>query len=254
MPKAAGFHYFLYNEKDEDRLPAILIHGAGGSHLSWPPHMRRMKGQRIFAVDLPGHGKSDGAGRQSISGYAADMLAFMDALNLSSAAFVGHSMGAAIALALTLQHPNRVRGLCLIGGGAKLRVSPAILDLTSRADTFASAVNLIVDNSFSEHAPPRLKELAAQRMLETPPPVLHGDFLASDGFNMMEDLPRIKTRTLILCGGEDKMTPPKYSEFLRDSIPGAALEIIPNAGHMLMLEKPDQVTRSLEKFLDPLHR
>jgi pimeloyl-ACP methyl ester carboxylesterase len=87
-------------------------------------------------------------------------------------------------------------------------------------------------------------------MLETRPPVLHGDFLACNAFNMMDELPRVKTRTLILCGAEDAMTPLKFSEALRDGIPGAQLEIVPEAGHMSMLEQPDAVAKSLEQFLN----
>jgi len=67
---------------------------------------------------------------------------------------------------------------------------------------------------------------------------------------MLDELPRVQTRTLILCGEKDVMTPPKFSEALRDSIPGAQLEIVPEAGHMLMLEQPDAVAKSLEQFLN----
>lgn len=249
MSEAAGLHYFSHGDENKNRPPVIFLHGAGGNYLSWPPQLRHLKGQRIFAPDLPGHGKSGGAGRRSISDYASDVIEFMNALALPSAVLVGHSMGAAIALMLAIHQPQFVSGLCLIGGGAKMRVAPAILDLTSHADTFPNAVDLIVNNSFSQYASPRLKELTTQRMLETRPSVLHADFMACNAFDVMSDLSRVKTRTLILCGAEDKMTPPKFSEFLRGAIPGAELEIIPDAGHMLMLEKPDEVAALLERFL-----
>jgi len=162
----------------------------------------------------------------------------------------GHSMGSAIALTLAVQHPKQVLGLGLLGSGAKLRVAPAILDLTANAGTFSNAVELVVKHSFSEQADPRIKELSIKQMMETPAPVLHGDFLACNTFNLLDELPRIKTRTLILCGEKDAMTPPKFSETLRDRIPGAQLEIIPNAGHMLMLEQPEAVVKSLQNFLN----
>jgi len=250
MPTAAGLYYFAHEVENKTRPPVILIHGAGGSQLSWPPQIRRLHGQRVFTVDLPGHGKSEGAGRQEISEYALDIIAFMKELKLRGAVIVGHSMGSAIALTLAVQHSKQVLGLGLLGSGAKLRVAPAILDLTANAGTFSNAVKLVINCSFSEQADSRLKELSIKQMLETRPPVLHGDFLACNAFNMMDELPRVKTRTLILCGAEDAMTPLKFSEALRDSIPGAQLEIVPDAGHMSMLEQPDAVAKSLEQFLN----
>jgi pimeloyl-ACP methyl ester carboxylesterase len=236
MPTAAGLYYFAHEAENKTRPPVILIHGAGGSQLSWPPQIRRLPGQRVFTIDLPGHGKSEGAGRQEISEYALDIIAFMKELKLRSAVIVGHSMGGAIALTLAIQHPKQVLGLGLLGSGAKLRVAPTILDLTANAGTFSNAIELVVNHSFSVQADFRLKELSIKQMSETRSPVLHGDFLACDMFDIMDKLPRVQTRTVILCGAEDAMTPLKFSETLRDGIPGAQLEIVPGAGHMVMLE------------------
>ncbi len=250
MPTAAGLYYFSNEAENKTRPPVILIHGAGGSQLSWPPQIRRLKGQRVFTVDLPGHGRSEGKGQQNIFEYALNLIAFISALSLDPTVIVGHSMGSAIALTLAIQHPKQVLGLGLLGSGAKLRVDPAVLNLTANASTLSNAVELIVNHSFSEQANPRVKELSIKQMLETRAPVLHGDFLACDAFNLLDDLSRIKTRTLILCGEKDAMTPPKFSEKLRDCIPGAQLEIVPNTGHMLMLEQPEIVAKSLERFLN----
>ena len=141
-------------------------------------------------------------------------------------------------------------GLGLLGSGAKLRVAPAILDLTANAGTFSNAVELVIDHSFSVQAASRLKELSIKQMLEIRAPVLHGDFLACNAFNVLDKLTRIQTRTLILCGEKDAMIPLKFSEALRDGISGAQLEIVPEAGHMLMLEQPEAVAKSLEQFLN----
>jgi pimeloyl-ACP methyl ester carboxylesterase len=249
MPTAAGLYYFAHETENKTRPPVILIHGAGGSQLSWPPQIRRLPGQRVFTIDLPGHGKSEGAGRQEISEYVLDIIAFMKELKLRGAVIVGHSMGSAIALTLAIQHPKQVLGLGLLGSGAKLRVSPPILDLTANAGTFSNAVELVINYSFSEGADSRLKELSIKQMSEIRSPVLHGDFLACDAFNVLDELPRVQTRTLILCGAEDAMTPLKFSETLRDGIAGSQLEIVPDAGHMLMLEQPEAVAKSLEQFL-----
>ena len=252
MPAASGYYYFSHETKKLSRTPVIFIHGAGGTHLSWPPQLRRLPDQNIFALDLPGHGKSDGMGRQSIEAYAEDVVAFMTAVKIRTAVIVGHSMGSAIALTLALKYPKRVRGLALIGGGAKLRVSPSILDGAKNENTFLPTVKMITGYSFSSNTPPRLVELAMERMAETRPSVLYNDFLACDAFNIADQIEQIQTPTLILCGTEDKMTPLKYSESLRDKIPNAQLEVIDDAGHMSMLEQPDAVADSLSRFLNTL--
>lgn len=249
MPIAAGLYYFVHEAENITRPPVILIHGAGGSHLNWPPQVRRLDGQPMLAVDLPGHGKSAGVGRQVIAEYAADIIEFMAALKLRTAVIVGHSMGSGVALTLALEYPKSVLGLGLIGGGARLRVAPDLLECAANPAMFASAVEMITANSYGSQADPRLKELGGKRLAETRPPVLYGDFLACDGFNVMDNLPRIKTPTLVLVGAEDRMTPPKFSQSLADRIPKARLQVVPDAGHMLMLEKPDEVASALAGFL-----
>jgi pimeloyl-ACP methyl ester carboxylesterase len=76
MPIAAGLYYFAHGADLLTRPPVILIHGAGGNHLYWPPQLRRMPNERVFAVDLPGHGKSRGVGQHTIEDYAQNILAF----------------------------------------------------------------------------------------------------------------------------------------------------------------------------------
>ena len=123
MPIAAELYYFAHEAEDtaEKSPPVILIHGAGGTHLSWPPQIRRLDGERIYALDLPGHGKSDGAGRHSMDEYADDIITFMKELKLREAVMVGVSMGSAIALTLALKSPKKVLGLGLLGSGAKMQ-------------------------------------------------------------------------------------------------------------------------------------
>jgi pimeloyl-ACP methyl ester carboxylesterase len=250
MPFAAGIYYHLYAENEETlRLPVVLIHGAGGTHLHWPPEIRRMPGYRIFALDLPGHGKSVGRGYQSISAYAQVVLKWLDEVGIHKAVFIGHSMGSAIATALALDHTTHVMGLVLISGGARLRVAPALLDSVSSPTTFLRAVEMIVSWSFSEKASVKLTELAARRMGETRPSVLHGDFLACDAFDEIQRISQIRKPTLILCGNDDRMTPLRYSQFLAHNIPDAALTSIPDTGHMVMLERPQAVAKAIEDFL-----
>jgi pimeloyl-ACP methyl ester carboxylesterase len=78
---------------------------------------------------------------------------------------------------------------------------------------------------------------------------VHDDFAACDKFDVMDELAGIGCPTLVLCGGDDKLTPAKYARYLRDNIPGAELAIIPQAGHMVMMERPSLVNDAIERFL-----
>jgi pimeloyl-ACP methyl ester carboxylesterase len=249
MPTSANIYYFENKGGSSQKAPIVLIHGAGGTHLHWPAQLRRFNNYRVYAIDLPGHGKSEGHGQQSIDGYVHKLVNWMQALKLFRAVFVGHSMGGAIAMQFALQHPDLVLGLGLVGTGARLRVAPAILENAGQANTSPAAVGTIIKWAFSPKADPRLVELAAERMAETRPSVLHGDFLACDHFDIMETLDQIHVPTLILCGEDDQLTPCHYSQYLYDHIPNATLKTFSEAGHMVMLEKPHQVAEALSEFM-----
>ena len=251
MPTAAGLYYFAREANDHSRPPVILIHGTGGNHLSWPPQLRRLPDQRIFAPDLPAHGKSEGIGRHTIEEYVQDVLEFMSELKIYSAILAGHSMGSAVALSAAIHFPERVTALGLIGGGARLHIAPSLLRAASDPSTFASAVQIITDASFSSSSS-RIKELSTQRMMETRPTVFYGDLMACDAFDVMNQLSKLSLPTLILCGSDDQMTPLHYSEFLRNHIAGARLEVVPHAGHMVMLEQPDLVSGPLADFFNSI--
>lgn len=254
MPTINGLYYFAHVVENEttNRPPVILIHGAGGTHLSWPPQIRRLIGETIYALDLPGHGQSEGTGRQSIEAYAEDVITFMQSLKIRSAVIIGISMGSAIALTLALKYPKKVKALALLGGGAKMRVAQSILETAGNPTTFESAVETINSNCFSESAQQNLVQLSKQTMLKMRPPVLLGDFLACNAFNVLEQLEQIKLRSIIICGSEDKMTPAKFSESLHGGIAKSTLHVLEHAGHMVMLEKPDEVADLLKHFLDAL--
>jgi len=239
--------------------PALVcVHGAGGSHLSWPAEIRHLPASAsssgevaaVYALDLPGHARSPGSGYQTIGEYMMVVVAFLDALSLMKAVIVGHSMGGAVALEMALAHPDRVQGLVLIGTGARLRVAPAILQAIG--SDFEGAVSLLGDFAYGPDAPEALKRLGQQLMAANSPEVLVGDFLACDAFDVMSRLAEIAAPTLVVTGTADRLTPVKYAGFLAQNIPGAQLVQIENAGHMVMLERPQEVREAVACFVASL--
>lgn len=254
MPIISGIYYYWYSKTSKSIYPPIvLIHGAGGTHLFWPPQIRRIPGFNVFSLDLPGHGKSSGRVRQSVGAYVDDILDWMQKTELNRAVFIGHSMGSAIAQTLAINHPENVAGLGLIGSGASFNVSPELLDRTSSPTTFDSAIAVIIKNSFSPSTSERLVELAKKRMLETDYSVLYADFKACDEFNEIIRVSSITHPTLIICGADDKMTPPRLSIYLNTKIKNSTLEIIPQAGHMVMLEQPEATAIAVGKFIERIY-
>lgn len=252
MPYQDALYYYAYHARDRDRTPLVLIHGAGGDHLHWPVQMRRMSGFRVYALDLPGHGKSKGHGLQRIDGYAQAVLDWLNGMEIPRAVLIGHSMGSAICLWMALHHPDRIWGAGLVGAGPRLPVNPALLEETGHSATFPNAVDKIVKWSFSPDTERSLVETARERMLETRPSVLHGDFKACHEFDVAGRLAEIKIPAQVVCGEDDKMVPLSLSRELARGIPEADLEIIPGTGHMMMIEKPQAVAEVVRSFLEGL--
>jgi pimeloyl-ACP methyl ester carboxylesterase len=211
-----------------------------------------MQGHWVFGLDLPGHGDSKSEGQSTIEGYVDRLQAWLNAKEIERAVWVGHSMGGGISLTAALTIPDRVAGLVLVGTGGRLRVHPSILEATADPETFRGAVDLIISWAFSPHASTSLTAQVAKRMAVTTPHVMHNDFKACDRFDVMQRLREIDVPALVICGQDDKLTPPKYSEHLAEQIPNAHLELIDEAGHMVMLEKPKEVAQAIRRFMEQL--
>jgi pimeloyl-ACP methyl ester carboxylesterase len=254
LPYSNEIHYRGSLPRGTSRDVLILIHGAGGSYLFWPPDIRHLSVGGILAIDLPGHGESSGDCEDAIEAYAHTLLKFMDRLEIEQAVLGGLSMGGAIAQQMCLDYPERVNGLILVSTGAKLRVYPQLIEDCRRLETYPQAVSQILEWSFSQHADQKLVSLAGERMKEVSPRVLLSDFEACNAFDIRDSVGDIKQPTLIISGEDDQMTPVKFSEYLAEKINGSRLEIIPEAGHMVMLEKPLVVAGLIDKFLGELAR
>jgi pimeloyl-ACP methyl ester carboxylesterase len=252
MPTAAGIYYAQFDEGNKDQPPVILIHGAGSSHTIWPAEIRRMAGQRVMAVDLPGHGRTGGVGMQSIRAYAGHMVEFLADLGLYQAVFVGHSMGGAVALELAVNHPAHVAGLGLIAAGAYLGVDPVFLENLSNPVTAPSALTWLRQRAFGRQATPVLIERFINSIKETRTSVLYGDWRACAEFDLREQISRAEAPAWIIAGSEDQLIPIAYAHFLAGRLPASRLQIIPGAGHMALLEEPARVSQGLQQFLSAL--
>lgn len=227
--------------------PLLLVHGAGGNLMHWPTQLRRLPGATVYALDLPGHGKSAGQGRHEIGAYVEVVRGFVEALELPRFVLVGHSMGGAIAQELALRYPGRLAGLVLVSTAARLRVAPQIL--TGILSDFRATTELLARWTHADETDPNLLRLSLRRLREVDPQVLYGDFVACDAFDRRNDVNRIAVPTLILCGDADRMTPVKASQFLHEQIAGSQLVVIPGAGHMVMQEKPSATANAIAAFL-----
>ena len=250
MVAGARAHYVHRRPVPASRPPVVFIHGAGGTHQHWLYQVRDLPDAPSYAVDLPGHGRSEGAGRENVAAYGDWLVAFLDAAEVDRAVLVGHSLGGGIAQDVALRYPAKVAGLGLIATGARLRVAPAILDGLRQEPK--ATVQLICNYVYGPETPAEVARQGRRQMEAIPPEVYIGDFVACNTFDVMTRLSEIAVPTLTLCGTQDLMTPLKYSLYLRDHIQGATFHQVEGAGHMVMIERPEAVAQALIAFLEQL--
>ena len=226
----------------------VFIHGAGGNALLWKRTLRYLSGpSKAFAVDLPGHPSGEVACR-SVGDYAEALHEFIIESHLRAPVACGHSMGGAISLTLALTHPDDLGGLILVSTGAKLGVAPEILE-GLRGAPMRAIEEVITPWSFNSIGIGLGQEAHASLSMSNLPVFLN-DYLACHAFDVRGELRRISSRTMVVCGDKDRMTPPKFSQYLQDNIQGAALRFVKDSGHMLPLEKPEALASVVQAFLD----
>ncbi|MGQ9823542.1 MAG: alpha/beta fold hydrolase [Desulfotomaculales bacterium] len=229
--------------------PVVYVHGAGGTAHVWKNQLGiRVPGFCQAALELPGHGRSEGSGAKDVAVYRDFVRDFLQAVFGRPAVLVGHSMGGAIAMSFALAYPGWLKGLVLVGTGARLRVAPAVLEAALEPERSAALLRF----SYSPGTPEEVREEAEKEFGLTPPEVRYNDFLACDSFDVMGRLREIKMPVLVVCGEDDQLTPVKYARYLQENIPGARLVLVPGAGHMVMWEQPEQVNAAIAGFLAEL--
>lgn len=246
---STGGHAF-----DPGRPAVAFLHGAGFDHTAWvlPARYFAHHGRAVLNVDAPGHGRSAGPPLASIADLADWVLRLLDAARVETAALVGHSMGALTALECAARAPARVRALALLGVAAKMPVHPDLQRAAAANDH--AAVDLVASWGFGRRAhlggariPGAWMMGSGLRLLEhAPAGALAAGLAASNGYaGALEAAAKVACPTLFLVGGADRMTPPAGARDLAARITGARTVVLPEAGHMMMIEQPDETIDAL---------
>jgi pimeloyl-ACP methyl ester carboxylesterase len=234
-----------------DRKTLVFIHGSGGSHTDWILQYTPLKDLfNIAALDLPGHGQSDGPGEQDVPAYVAWVKRILEMLGIAKPVLIGHSLGAAICLSFAIHYGDAAAAVVPVSGGVRMPVNPAIFEGLKQDP--AAIIGLIARFSIAKENRERLSGLIKENLARVNPEIIHGDFTACDKLDIMEAVAGIRMPALVVCGAEDKMTPPALSQYLGENIPEARLALIPGAGHFVMLENPEVFNAALTDFVNSL--
>lgn len=242
---------------DPDLPAVVFVHGAGMDHTVWALQTRwfAWHGHAVLAVDLPGHGRSAGPALSTIEDIGHWLLRLIETSGAGRAALVGHSMGALGALSAAAQGGPAVDALALLGIGETMPVHPDLL-AAARSDDPA-AWDLIVSWGFGRPAhfghnrAPGLWMQGGGRSLlaRSPAGVLGTDLAACDAWRGAEAAAKVKCPVLFIVGARDQMTPPKAAAGLARRVADETTVVIEDAGHMMMVEKPDE---TLDALIDGL--
>ncbi|MFL6817925.1 MAG: alpha/beta fold hydrolase [Bradyrhizobium sp.] len=242
-------------EFDASQPAIVLLHGAGFDHTIWALHSRWFAhhGYGVLAPDLPGHGRSAGAPLRSIAEMADWTAALLDKAGVSNAKLVGHSMGSLIALETAARHPAKVSALGLIGTAAAMSVGPDLLKAAEANDHAAVDMVSIWGLGFRAElggslAPGLWMHSGAQRVLERcRPGVLFNDLSACNAYqDALAAAATITVPTTLVLGERDMMTPIRAGKALAAALPNARTVVLPGAGHMMMVERPDELLGALQ--------
>jgi len=250
---ATGGHAF-----DPERPLVVFLHGAGMDHTVWalPARYFAHRGRAVLAVDLPGHGKSEGEALTSIAAMADWVAALLDAVDVGTAALAGHSMGALAALEAAARHAGRLRALALLGAAPKMPVHPDLL--AAAAANEHAAFELMTSWGFGPagqlggaRVPGSWLMGGGERLLErVRPGVLSADLAACNAYaEGMASAAKVECPAAVIMGSDDRMTPARAGAKLAAAIPGARAITIPACGHMLLAEKPDETLDALKTVL-----
>lgn len=238
-------------------MPVVLLHGAGMDHTTWRYQTRRLAhaGYRPLAIDLPGHGGSEGDPLPSIEAMGSWLGRFFDAAGLDQAVLVGLSMGSLVAIETAAAHPDRVAGIALLGVADSMPVNPELMEATESGSE--RAVELLVGWSdrrageFSSTSPPdpwthgavaRILERGLRRSLLN-------DLLACSRFDVAKAVALVGAPALVVAGTEDRLTHQSGAKRLAEALGHSELAIV-TGGHFAALEGATLIQQVLVDWLD----
>jgi pimeloyl-ACP methyl ester carboxylesterase len=240
---------------DPAQPTVVFLHGAGMDHTVWALQTRWFAhhGRNVLALDLPGHGRSPGAELRTIEAMADLVGAVVASAGAERVALVGHSMGALVALEAASALSARAFGLALLGVTPLMPVHPDLLGSAERGEH--GAVDFMVTWAVgraaqlgANDAPGLWLTGAAMRLLERADPrSLAADLAACNAYrDGLAAAGKVACPTLLLLGGDDRMTPPgKAVDFAR-AFPNGRSTVLRGIGHMMMLEDPGATLTALQ--------
>jgi pimeloyl-ACP methyl ester carboxylesterase len=249
-----AYVYTAAHALDRKKPTVVFVHGAGLDHSSFGLQSRYFgyHGRNVVALDLPGHGRSEGPPIATIAGMADWVFRLLDALELPKASLVGHSMGALVALDAAGRRPERTERVACIGVAYPMKVSEGFLEAARNNDPAAYDMETIWGHApqvpFGGNPNPGMwmyGDMLA-RLGRLAPGVLYNDLKACNDYS--SDFAGVKCPLLLILGKRDMMTPPRAASFLREKIPGAKTELVELSGHSLMAEAPDATLDALARF------
>jgi pimeloyl-ACP methyl ester carboxylesterase len=254
-----GAHASTGGRAFDPGLPTIVfVHGAGLDHSVWALQSRYLAhhGWGVLALDLPGHGRSEGPPLATIAELSGWLLRFLDAAGVKSATLVGHSMGSLTVLETAGRAADRVAALVVVGISLPMAVNDDLLAAAKANDHLAS--DLIVGWGYGRaahlggHPAPGLWMMGdGLRLLEKAADgVLYNDLAACNDYRDGDEAAAgVRCPTLLVLGDGDIMTPPRRAQGLAAAISESRTVVIKDCGHMVMVERPDELLDALREFV-----
>jgi pimeloyl-ACP methyl ester carboxylesterase len=245
---------------DPAKPAVVFLHGAGMDHSNWqlPARWFAWHGHSALAVDLPGHGRSEGAAPRSVPDLAQWVGRLLDAAGVESVCLIGHSMGGAIAIEAAARMGKRISRVALLGTAAAIPVHRDLLSAAreepERAYRMMTAWAHGAGAKLGGNSAPGLWMTGGTLALfaRNRPGVLHGDLDACNVWKGGADAARkMRCPALVVVAANDVMTPARNGQELARLIPASRTVTIPDCGHMLLAEAPDAVLDALIEFFAP---
>ena len=237
---------------DENKDTIVLLHGSGLSHIVWSLTEQYLSNQNynILAIDLPGHGNSEGKSLKSIEEISDWLEKVFNELNVSKITIIGHSQGCLEALEYNFKYPKRVKNLVFVGGSYKMPVNQDLIDLAEDGDN--QAVKLMMKWGYENSKKfiggnPVQKIINSSRDIRK---ILAIDLVACNNYkNGFEALKSINCPTLFIFGELDKMVNLEKGNEFAKLIPNSITHTITVCGHMIMFEKAFEMREKISEFL-----